>query len=123
MERHFDTDLYGDRLAIFGSGSKLPLLHGVHGCLIKLGTKGTLNFNVAWQAVGSDNHLQFDNPLLKLSARLVWERWVGTINLAGWFHTFPHAVDGLRCGLSRAILTKRGQWKNKGSEREGEKPV
>ena len=31
MERYFDNDLYGDRLAAFRSRSKLPFFHSIHG--------------------------------------------------------------------------------------------
>jgi hypothetical protein len=61
-EVYFYLDLSCDGFAIFGCGGEFPHLHGIEGCLIKLGAKRTRDLDVARQAVRIDNEIQYYDP-------------------------------------------------------------
>ncbi len=106
MEVYFYLDLHCDGFVVSHCGGKFPLLHGVHGCFIKFRTKRSRDFNVARQAVGTNNKRQYNCPLVACFALFFRKLGVRSIGRAGRFHTFPHPVDRLRRSPRRVILTK-----------------
>jgi hypothetical protein len=62
MEVHSYVDLHCDGFAVFGCRGKFPVLHGVHGCLIKLGAKQTSNSDLARHTFRADDKPQYNCP-------------------------------------------------------------